>query len=154
MSAAIEFTPSHLGICVENIERSLRFYCDGLGFEKGEGFAIGNEYRAALEVEGEVVLTSQFIRRGTLAIELLAYRSPGAIGAPSTRRNQLGFTHLSFNVSDVDAAARSLVACGGRLLAGTRTGAGDPGAVQIVFLADPDGVRIELIAQPEPSAGA
>jgi len=148
MPGDIEFAPSHLGICVENLERSLRFYCDGLGFEKGESFAIGNEYAAALEVDGEVVLSSQFIRRGTLAIELLAYRSPGAIGAPSTRRNQLGFTHLSFIVPDVDAAARSLVACGGRLLPGTRTGAGDPEAVQIVFVADPDEIRIELMSNP------
>ena len=154
MAARIEFTPSHLGLCVEGLERSLRFYCDGLGFEKGETFAIGNEYRAALEVEGDVELVSQFIRRGTLAIELLAYRSPGAIGRPSTRRNQLGFTHLSFTVPDVDAAARSLVACGGRLLPGTRTGAGDPNAVQIVFLADPDGARIELMSNPQSVAMA
>ena len=154
MSAPGEFTPSHLGLCVEDLERSLRFYCDGLGFQKDETYAIGNEYRAALEVEGDVALVSQFIRRGALAIELLAYRSPGAIGRPSMRRTQLGFTHLSFTVSDVDEAARSLVACGGRLLPGTRTGAGDPGAVQIVFLADPDGARIELIAQPAAPAGA
>ena len=139
---------THIGICVSDLERSLRFYCDGLGFEKGETYAIGNEYRAALEVEGDVELVSQFLRRGTLAIELLAYRSPGAVGSASTRRNQRGFTHLSFVVPDVDAAARSLVACGGRLLPGTRTGAGDPKAVQIVFLADPDGARIELIADP------
>jgi len=148
VSEDIEFAPSHLGLCVENLERSLRFYCDGLGFEKGETFAIGNEYRAGLEVEGEVVMTSQFIRKNSLAIELLAYRSPGAIGAPSTRRNQRGFTHLSFVVPDVDSAARALVACGGRLLPGTRTGAGDPTAVQIVFVADPDDVRIELMANP------
>jgi len=148
MAASIEFTPSHLGLCVESLERSLRFYCDGLGFEKGETFAIGNEYRDALELEGDVKLVSQFIRRGELAIELLAYRSPDAIGTPSARRNQRGFTHLSFSVPDVDAAARALVACGGRLLPGTRTGAGDPKAVQIVFLADPDGARIELMSAP------
>ena len=150
MSAAIEFSPSHLGLCVENLERSLRFYCDGLGFEKSATFAIGNECRAALEVEGEVELVSQFIRRGTLAIELLVYRSPGAVGQPSARRNQRGFTHLSFVVADVDAAARSLVACGGRLLPATRTGADDPKAVQLVFLADPDGARIELMSNPQP----
>jgi len=45
MAAPIEFTPSHLGHCVENLERSLRFYCDGLGFEKGEigGIEIDSE---------------------------------------------------------------------------------------------------------------
>ena len=154
MAAGTGFEPSHLGLCVEDLDRSLHFYCDGLGFEKAESYAIGNEYRHALEVEGDVDLASQFIRRGSLAIELLAYRSPGVIGAPSARRNQRGFTHLSFTVADVDVAARELVACGGRLLPGTRTGAGDPGAVQLVFLSDPDGVRIELIAQPETPAGA
>jgi predicted enzyme related to lactoylglutathione lyase len=99
-------------------------------------------------VEGSVDLVSQFVRKGTLALELLAYRSPGVTGTPSPRRNQLGFTHLSFAVADVDAAARHLVACGGTLLAATRTGRGDPAAVQIVFVGDPDGVRIELMSQP------
>src|SRR5262245_5615175 len=148
MIAAIGFAPSHLGICVASLERSLRFYCDGLGFEKAETHAVGNEYRAALEVEGEVDLLSHFVRQGGLALELLAYRSPGVVGRPSARRNQLGPTHLSFIVADVDAAARHLVACGGTLLPETRTGRGDPAAVQIVFVADPDGVRIELISNP------
>jgi catechol 2,3-dioxygenase-like lactoylglutathione lyase family enzyme len=28
---------SHLGLCVSDLERSLRFHCDGLGFERGVG---------------------------------------------------------------------------------------------------------------------
>jgi catechol 2,3-dioxygenase-like lactoylglutathione lyase family enzyme len=147
-----DFTPSHLGICVADLERSLRFWCDGLGFEKAETFAVGDEYRAALEVEGPVDLVSQFVRRGGIAIELLAWRSPGTSGRPSARRNQLGMTHLSFSVEDVDTAARHLVACGGTLLPETRTGQADPGAIQIVFLADPDGVRIELLSGTAPPA--
>jgi catechol 2,3-dioxygenase-like lactoylglutathione lyase family enzyme len=143
-----DYAPSHLGICVARLERSLRFYCDGLGFEKAETYAVGNEYRAGLEAEGEVDLVSQFVRKDALALELLAWRSPGAAGRPSTRRNELGFTHLSFVVADVDAAARHLVSCGGTLLSATRTGRGDPKAVQIVFVADPDGVRVELMSTP------
>src|SRR5262245_21023397 len=150
MADAIDFAPSHLGVCVASLERSLRFYCDGLGFAKAETYAVGNEYRAGLDVEGDVDLVSQFIRREGLALELLAYRSPAAQGRPSARRNQLGYTHLSFVVEDVDAAARHLVACGGTLLPETRTGRGDPAAVQIVFVADPDGVRIELMSNPAP----
>jgi catechol 2,3-dioxygenase-like lactoylglutathione lyase family enzyme len=148
MAADLDFAPSHLGICVSNLERSLRFYCDGLGFEKSETFRVGNEYGPSLEVEGEVVLTSHFVRRGALALELLAYRSPRVFGAPSQRRNQLGFTHLSFVVADLEAAARHLVECGGTILPETRAGSGDPSAVQVLFLADPDGVRIELIRYP------
>ncbi len=138
------FTYSHVGICVSDLDRSLRFYCDGLGFEKAETYPIGSEFAAALEVEGDLELTSQFIRRDGVAIELLYYASPGVLGEPSSRRNQLGITHLSFIVEDVDASAATLVAAGATLLEDTRTDLG----IQIVFLADPDGTRIELMTAP------
>ena len=37
----MESTYSHLGICVSDLDRSLRFSCDALGFEKAESHAIG-----------------------------------------------------------------------------------------------------------------
>jgi len=145
MAAAPAFATSHLGLCVDDLGRSLRFWCDGLGFEKAESYSIGDEYGKAMEVEGKVILASQFIRKGALAIEFLCFASPGAIGEASRRRNHRGLTHLSFAVDDVDAAARWLVAHGGTLLPATRTAATGPDGVQVVFVADPDGVRVELI---------
>jgi catechol 2,3-dioxygenase-like lactoylglutathione lyase family enzyme len=145
MSAAPAFTTSHLGLCVSDLGRSLRFWCDGLGFEKAEAYSIGDEYGPAMEVDGRVVLASQFVRKGGLAIELLCFASPGAEGRPSARRNQRGLTHLSFAVDDVDACARWLVAHGGTLVEGTRTAATGADGVQVVFVADPDGTRVELI---------
>ena len=147
--AAPEFAPSHLGICVADLDRALRFWCDGMGFEKAEVFDVGAEFGAALEVEGEVSVTSQFVRRGAMAIELLHYASPGVIGEASKRRNQLGLTHLSFVVDDVDAAAAHLVANGGEILPDTRFGAGDPTSIQILFVAAPDGARVELMRYPD-----
>jgi catechol 2,3-dioxygenase-like lactoylglutathione lyase family enzyme len=138
----MQFTPSHFGLCVRDLPRTLRFWCDGLGFAVAERFEVGDEFGAALEVEGRVDCTSQFIRKDALAIELLAYRSPGAFGAPSTRRNQLGLTHLSLYVDDVSAAVQHLVACGGKLLPATHA---ENDAVELTFVEDPDGVRVELI---------
>lgn len=138
----MHFTPSHFGLCVRDLDRTLRFYCDGLGFALAERFEIGDEFGAALEVEGRVECISQFIRKDALAIELLAYRSPGAVGAASTRRNQLGLTHLSLYVDGVGAAAKHLIECGGKLLPATHA---ENDAVELVFVEDPDGVRIELI---------
>ena len=143
MALSPAYAFSHLGICVSDLDRSLRFYCDGLGFEKAESFPIDSTFADALEVPGEVVLTSQFIRREGVAIELLHFRSPGPVGEPSQRRNQLGITHLSFLVDDVDATAAALVAAGGAVLQATRT-TGD--VLDLLFLRDPDGVRIELMA--------
>ena len=138
------FTPSHLGLCVADLERALRFYCDGLGFTSAEAYPIGNEWGNSLEVEGEVKLTSHFVRKDGMAIELLHYESPGVIGEPSQHRNQLGITHLSFWVADVAAATARLVDCGGTVLEGTRA----TGDMELVFLADPDGTRVELMQAP------
>lgn len=144
--AALEYAPSHLGICVSDLDEALRFWCDGLGFEKAEVFEVGSEFGPSLEVDGDVQVTSQFIRRGGMAIELLHYASPGVVGTPSANRNQLGLTHLSFVVEgDIDAAAEHLASCGGEILAHTRYVPDQPGAVQILFLAAPDGTRVELM---------
>ncbi|HEY8120338.1 MAG TPA: VOC family protein [Myxococcota bacterium] len=138
----MRFTASHFGLCVRDLQRTLRFWSDGLGFAAAERFDVGDEFGAALEVEGRVDCVSQFIRKDALAIELLAYRSPGAVGAPSARRNQLGLTHFSMYVDDVVAAAQHLVACGGKLLPSTHA---ENDVVELMFVEDPDGVRVELM---------
>jgi glyoxylase I family protein len=87
--SSVDYTPepvfSHFGICVGDLERSLRFYCDALGFEKAESHEIGSEFARLMEFP-DVDVTSQFIRRGPTAIELLAFRHPSARanGGPST----------------------------------------------------------------------
>jgi lactoylglutathione lyase len=135
-------TASHLGLCVTDLERSLAFYCEGLGFEQGVTYPIDNTFADTLEVPRDVVLTSQFISVPGMAIELLAYESPAVEGRPSTQRNQLGITHLSFYVDDVDAVAERLVALGGTVIESTRT---TLEGIDLLFLSDPDGTRVELM---------
>ncbi|NUU23463.1 MAG: VOC family protein [Streptomycetaceae bacterium] len=145
MTAQPSIATSHFGICVSDLERSLRFYCDGLGFEHVVAFPIGSEYGKGLEVPGEVALTSQFIRKGGMTIELLHFTSPGSDGTPSERRNRIGLTHIAFVSDDVQATAKHLVECGATLLPDTHTVVSSPeGDNELVFLADPDGVRIEV----------
>jgi catechol 2,3-dioxygenase-like lactoylglutathione lyase family enzyme len=138
--------PSHLGLCVSDLDASLRFYCDGLGFTPAGTFELSSSelegLDGSLEVDGPAALTSQFITLGDLKIELLAFHDPAPHGAPSTARNQRGLTHLSFLVDDVDVASQRLTHFGGTIVDGTRS---KPG-IDIVFLADPDGVRVELMA--------
>jgi catechol 2,3-dioxygenase-like lactoylglutathione lyase family enzyme len=137
---------SHFGICVSDLERSLRFYCDALGFEKAESHEIGQEFARLMDFDG-VAVTSQFIRREATAIELLAFREPAPFG-PRERRavNQLGLTHLSFRVRDVAATAARIVALGGAVVESSRTTVelgGTP--LEFVYCTDPDGVRVELM---------
>jgi catechol 2,3-dioxygenase-like lactoylglutathione lyase family enzyme len=143
-------TFSHFGICVSDLERSLRFYCEGLGFTVAESHSVSDEFGRLMELDG-VALRSQFIRRDGLAIELLAFASPDPVG-PSDRRpmNQLGLTHLSVRVDDVDAVAATVESLGGTVVSSTRTtfDLGDT-TLDFVYCTDPDGVRIELMHLPE-----
>ena len=146
-----DYRPSHFGICVCDLDRSLRFFCDGLGFEPAEGFELDSTAAAglerSLEVPGPVRIMSQFIQNDTMKIELLHFFEPGVGGTPSATRNQVGMTHLSFYVDDLDAATEHLVDCGATVVEGTRASPG----IDLLFLADPDGVRVELMAIPAPA---
>ena len=146
MPAQFHATTSHIGLCVRDLERSRRFYVEGLGFEEFARFEIT---RPIAEVDPPHDITSFFIQKDGLRLELLAYRAPGVFGEPSSRRNQVGLTHLSFVVEDVDAAAEELEGYGGTILEETRSGQDDPATVQIVFVADPDGTRVELMRLAE-----
>ncbi len=140
---------SHFGICVSDLDRSLRFYCEGLGFEQVASHQVGDEFGTLMEVEG-VELESRMVRRDHVTIELLSFVSPGHTGDGARRpMNRLGMTHLSLKVDDVESLAATIEALGGTVVQGTRT-TFDLGGTHLDFLycTDPDGVRIELMDLP------
>jgi glyoxylase I family protein len=139
-------TFSHLGLCVADLDRSIRFYCDGLGFALAEHHDIGHDFARLMELD-DVDLRSQFVRRDDLAIELLSFTTPAAVGDAVRRAiNHLGLTHLSFRVDDLLATADRLDALGGTVVRETRTTFDFGGtALDFVYCTDPDGVRIELM---------
>ena len=144
----VDYRPSHVGLCVRDLDRSLRFFCDGLGFTKAEGYELTSDTAPgidrSLEVAGPVRVVSQFVQNDTMKIELLHFVEPGVGGTPSAVRNQVGLTHLSFYVDDLDAATQHLVEHGATVIEETRASPG----IDLLFLADPDGVRVELMALP------
>jgi lactoylglutathione lyase len=140
---------SHVGVCVADPDRALRFWRDGLGFVPTHSFDVGAEFGRLMELDG-VALHSQFLRRDGVTVELLHFTAPPA-GGDGARRpvNRLGFTHVSVRVADVDAAAARVTQAGGTVLHETRTtlGEGD-GLMDFVYCIDPDGTRVELMRLP------
>jgi lactoylglutathione lyase len=137
---------SHVGICVTDLERSMRFYCEGLGFRPDRALHVDDRFAEAMEVRGPVDVTAQYLCRENVVVELLAFTSPRPHGAASASRGQVGLTHLSFLVEDMAETVRRLTALGGTVIESTRlsyeTGTGPS---SLVFLADPDGTRVELL---------
>jgi len=136
---------SHVGVCVAELERSLAFYRDGLGFRERRRLEVSGEETETLLGVGGVDLVAVFLERDGVQLELLHYRSPGHRGAGEPRpMNALGLTHLSLAVDDLDAVVATLERDGARVLRATRVHNPELGA-NAIFVTDPDGTRIELV---------
>ncbi len=140
---------SHFGICVADLDRSLRFYCDGLGFELVASHTVGPEFGPLMEVD-DASVESRMVSRDGVVIELLTFVTPGVTGDGGRRpMNRRGLTHLSLRVDDIEATASTIEGCGGTVVRATRTTLDLGGAtLDFVYCTDPDGVRIELMDLP------
>ena len=137
---------SHVAIAVSDLPASIRFYTDGLGFALGPSFQAGDEVAAVSEVDPPVRMTSQYLTKDGLRLELTGWEVPVVQGEPSRARNQRGLTHLSFEVDDVAETEARLLGVGGQRLPDARVRLDrEPAAISLVFLTDPDGTRIELL---------
>jgi lactoylglutathione lyase len=141
---------SHVGLAVSDLEASLRFYSEGLGFEVGARFEAGDDVAAVSEVEPPVRSRSQYLSKDGFRLELLDWEIPGVQGSPSAVRNQLGLTHLCLEVDDLAETTDRLIAAGATEVPGASVVVErGPLDIAIAVLADPDGTRIELLERRE-----
>lgn len=136
---------SHIGVCVSDWKRSLRFYCEALGFRYVNELELeGEPSRTLLQLDG-VRFRAVYLERDGVVIELLAYEAPETLGDAEPRpMNRLGITHFSLRVADLDACVRELAAAGAHVLEETRIEVPQAGT-RAIFVTDPDGTRIELV---------
>ena len=143
---------THIGICVSDMERSLRFYRDLLGFRFEHELRVEGEPSDTLLRLRGVELHAVYLQRDGVRIELLQFAAPPAPPPRSRPMNERGLTHLSFRVADLDATLAALRTAGERVLEETvirfpefRSAAG--------CIVDPDGQLIELVQSPgDPTA--
>ena len=145
MSSGVKYM-MHVGICVIDLERSIRFYRDGLGFSEGGELTVEGEPTATmLDLPSDMHLDAVYLDREGFRIELLSYPTPGTVGEAKARpMNQLGLTHFAFRVDDLDAAIARVEAHGGALVEGSRI-RNDVFESDLCYVTDPDGVRLELV---------
>ena len=145
-------TVSHIGICVSDIDVWSNFYFCALQFEMGQLFTTKGELASLLGIDGDLEFQCQFLAKDGIRLELLQYKIPSHLGPAAARpMNQLGFTHLSMRVDQIDEAASQVIAHGGAVIESSRTKRLMPtGYVEdVVFCTDPDGTRIELLDIPD-----
>ena len=131
---------NHIGHCVADLERSRRFYEKALEFTHESDLVVEGEMPAKLlRLDLPLNLTAVYLKRDGLVLELLHYPNPGTVPYRPRAMNEPGLTHISLTVTDIPDALSRVAEYGGEVLEETNLG-------QAVFVKDPDGQLIELLA--------
>jgi len=142
----------HTGITVSNLERSLAFWRDVLGFELSHtAHQTGEQAREITGVAGAEIKLAVLKAPGGHKIELLEYLAPR-----DRRKNvdlqpcDVGSVHVALLVDDLDVVLERIAASGWKAAGKPQTLERGPNAGKsVVYVRDPDGTTIELMQLPK-----
>jgi lactoylglutathione lyase len=145
---AIINRPHHMGIQVADLDRSLAFYVDTLGFEVVFRWNPQAEYIRTITGYPDADIHAAILRMPgdtSVFLEILEYRNVDK--APvDTRTANPGTAHLAFFTDDCDALYAGLVAKGVASVSAPVTPTIGPNKDgRAVYMIDPDGIRVEFI---------
>lgn len=142
----------HTGITVTDLERSLAFWRDVLGFEVARRAHLTGEYAAQVTgVEGAEIELAHLVVPGH-RIELLQYLRPTDREHFRPRSCDVGSVHVALLVDDIDAVLAEVAGAGWRAVGTPQVmPSGERAGMRFVYMRDPDGTTIEL-AQPATGA--
>jgi catechol 2,3-dioxygenase-like lactoylglutathione lyase family enzyme len=145
----------HTGITVSNLERSLAFWRDVLGFELSHtAHQTGELAREITGVAGAELKLAVLKAPGGHKIELLEYLTPpDRTKHTDLRPCDVGSVHVALTVNDLNAVLQRIVASGWKTAGKPQTLQSGPNAGKhVVYVRDPDGTTIEFMQTPDQSS--
>ena len=136
----------HTGIVVNNVNRSLEFYCDLLGFEvKKDNIESGSYLDSFLGMKKVRVRTIKLALKDEVVIELLYFYSRHKRKGRALKLNSIGCTHMAMTVENLEVLYDNLVDAEVEFNS-PPTMSGDV-KVKVAFCQDPDGTFLELVEE-------
>ena len=139
----------HTGITVSNLERSLAFWRDVLGFE------LSHRTHQKGELAGEITgvpgaeISLAVLKAPGHKIELLEYHAPADRKQVDLKPCDVGAAHVALTVDDLDAVLSAIATSGWHAAGKPQTLQSGPNAGRrVVYVRDPDGTTIELMQLP------
>jgi glyoxylase I family protein len=142
----------HVGLTVTDLDRAVEFWCGRLGLRLLQRVTENDPDIASLIGEDSVEVEIADLDPGDgRIIELIKYIRPA--GKPvRARSSDPGSTHIALRVDDLDEALARLEGSGARQISRHPVLLHDPGGawdgVACCYIADPDGIIIELVQRP------
>jgi glyoxylase I family protein len=140
----------HTGITVSNLERSLAFWRDVLGFELSHtAHQTGELAEEITGVAGAEIKLAVLKTPGGHKFELLEYLAPADRKPVALRPCDIGSVHVALLVDDLDAVLRRISASGWKAAGKPQTLKMGPNAgKRVVYVRDSDGTTIEFMEPP------
>ena len=138
----------HTGITVSNLERSLLFWRDVLGFELSHtARQKGETAREITGVQGAEIKLAVVKIPGGHKIELLEYLAPVERKRKGdVRPCDVGFVHVALLVDDLDGVLKAIESSGWKAAGKPQTLQSGPNTgKRVVYVRDPDGTTIEFM---------
>jgi catechol 2,3-dioxygenase-like lactoylglutathione lyase family enzyme len=150
MSKSKIVSADHTGITVSNLERSLAFWRDVLGFEFSHSAHQRGEMAEQITgVKGAELKLAVLKTPSGHKIELLEYLAPADRKSANLRPCDVGSVHVALLVHDLDAVLERIAAFGWNAAGKPQTLTKGPNAgKRVVYVRDPDGTTIEFMEPP------
>jgi catechol 2,3-dioxygenase-like lactoylglutathione lyase family enzyme len=140
----------HTGITVSNLERSLEFWQNVLGFEfSHRAHQKGERPEQITGVKGAELELAVVKSPGGHKIELLEYLAPPDRKHVDLRPCDVGSVHIALTVDNLDAVLQKIAVSGWKAAGKPQTLESGPNAgKRVVYVRDPDGTTIEFMQMP------
>jgi catechol 2,3-dioxygenase-like lactoylglutathione lyase family enzyme len=140
----------HTGITVSNLERSLAFWRDVLGFELSHtAHQTGELAKEITGVGGAEIKLAVLKTPSGHKIELLEYSAPPGRKHADVRPCDVGHVHVALLVDDLDAILEKIAGSAWKAAGKPQTLKMGPNAgKRVVYVRDPDGTTIEFMQPP------
>src|SRR3984893_15314115 len=136
----------HTGITVSNLERSLAFWQNVLGFEVSHRTHQTSELASEITGVPGAEISLAVVKAPGHKIELLQYLAPPDRKDVDLRPCAVGHVHVALTVDNLDAVLSAIAASGWKAAGKPQTLKSGPNAgKRVVYVRDPDGTTIEFM---------
>ena len=144
---------NHTGITVTNLERSVAFWRDVLGFELSHRAHHTGDLASEVTGGPGADISIAVLKAPGHKIELLEYHAPSDRKRAELIPCDVGSVHVALTVDNLDAVLSAISLSGWKAAGKPQTLKTGPNAgKRVVYVRDPDGTTIEFM-QPPPDKG-
>ena len=139
----------HTGITVSNLDRSVAFWQDVLGFELSHWAHHTGDLASEVTGVAGADISIAVLKASGHKIELLEYHAPSDRTRADLRPCDVGSVHVALTVDNLDAVLSAIAVSGWRAAGKPQTLKTGPNAgKRVVYVRDPDGTTIEFMQPP------